>query len=112
MTEEVALWKQRIAERKAKGQTIVAWCEEHGITKDSYNYWRKQVAYAEGTLPKHRANAQRDTSVVFAQVKPSRVPEPVQSSLTVTWQDVTIQLTSNQEAHLAAELISSLRSLC
>lgn len=47
MTDEVALWKQRILERKAKGQTIMNWCEEHNVTKGSYNYWCKQVGYAE-----------------------------------------------------------------
>lgn len=43
MTDEVALWKQRILERKASGQTIIEWCREHNVTKGSYHYWRRQV---------------------------------------------------------------------
>jgi len=106
MTDEVALWKQRIMERKAKGQTIVAWCKEHNVTKGSYNYWRKQVAYAEGTANKPAAIPQ---PITFAKVQTTGL---TRSALQITWQDVSIQLTDHQEAHLAAEVIAHLRSLC
>lgn len=108
MTEEVATWKQHIAERKAKGQTIIDWCNEHNITKGSYNYWRRQVQRAEGTTVKRSTdiNAQ---PITFAKVKSAT---PVRSALQVTWQDVNIQFTTSQEAHLAAEMIVCLRSSC
>lgn len=32
MTEDVALWKQRISDRKAKGQTVIDWCKENNVT--------------------------------------------------------------------------------
>lgn len=106
MTDEVALWKQRILERKSKGQTIVDWCKEHNITKGSYHYWRKQVKYADGTAGKSEAAPQ---PVTFAKVQTPILTRP---ALQITWQDVNIQLTNNQEAHLAAEVIAHLRSLC
>jgi len=106
MTDEVALWKQRIIERKEKGQTIVDWCKEHNVTKGSYNYWRKQVNYADGIANKPATNPQL---VAFAKVQTTNM---TRSSLQITWKDVSIQLNNNQEAHLAAEVIAHLRSIC
>lgn len=106
MTDEVALWKQQIMERKAKGQTIIDWCKEHNVTKGSYNYWRRQVSYAEGITNKPASNPQ---PVTFAKVQTNGL---TRTAMQITWQDVCIQLTTNQEAHLAAEVIAHLRSLC
>lgn len=110
MTDEVALWKQRILERKASGQTIIQWCREHNVTKGSYHYWRRQVMKAESSAAEHTVITNADTDpVIFAKLDRA---EPFQSALQVTWQDVTIRLSSTQEARLAAELIASLRCPC
>lgn len=110
MTDEVALWKQRILDRKASGQTIDTWCKEHNVTKGSYHYWRRQVLQAEGIGSKHTGDSKPNIMpVIFAKVNQA---EQIQSTLQVTWQDVRIHLASNQEAHLAAELISYLRRSC
>lgn len=106
MTDEVAVWKQRIIERKEKGQTIVDWCKEHNVTKGSYNYWRRQVNDADGVADKPATNSK---PITFAKVQTTNL---TRSSLQITWKDVSIQLTNNQEAHLAAEVIAHLRSLC
>jgi len=50
MTDEVALWKQRIAERKSNGQTIAHWCQDQNVTKGTYHYWRKQIKRAEAPV--------------------------------------------------------------
>lgn len=111
MTDEIALWKQRISEPKANGQTIMDWCTEHNETKGSYHYWRRRVMQAEEAAPPHHpAETKAGTKpVVFAK---TNITEPVQSPLKVTWKDVRIHLTSSQDAHLAAELIAHLRRSC
>lgn len=106
MTDEVALWKQRILQRKANGQTIIEWCREHNVTKGSYHYWRRQVIKAEGSATEHTANTE---PVIFAKLERTEI---LPSALQVTWQDVTIHLSNTQEARLAAELIVSLRRPC
>lgn len=106
MKDKVALWKQRICDRKAKGQTIIDWCEEHNITKGSYHYWRKQVKHAESQSDK---SIPFTKPIAFANVK---AESPVKPTIQVTWQDVNIQFANSQEALLAAEMISHLRQLC
>jgi len=103
MIDEVAQWKQRIIERKAKGQTITDWCTEHNVTKGSYQYWRRKVT--EATTDTITTNTE---SITFAKLKTTSLIKP---SLQVTWQDVSIQLSNNQEAHIAAEVIACLRKL-
>lgn len=110
MTDEIALWKKRILERKANGQTIIEWCREHNVTKGSYHYWRRQVMKAEGFDTGHTVNTDADSEpVLFAKLERTEI---FPSALLVTWQDVTIRLSNTQEARLAAELISSLRRPC
>lgn len=110
MTDEVALWKQRILERKANGQIIADWCREHNVTKGFYHYWRRQVMQAEGGTPEHIVSTKPDTGpVIFAKVNRA---EPIRSALKITWQDVSMHLSNSQEAHLAAELIAALRRSC
>lgn len=110
MADEVDLWKQRILERKTNGQTITQWCREHNVTKGSYHYWRRQVMKADGSATEHTVNTNANTEpAIFAKLGRSELFQP---ALQVTWQDVTIHLSSTQEAHLAAELITSLRRPC
>lgn len=106
MNDEIALWKQRIIERKEKKQTIIDFCQEHNLTKGSYHYWRKKVKAAECVDCAQPISIQK---VTFAKVQTTTLP---QSSLQVTWNDVSIRLTNNQEARLAAEMITCLRNLC
>ena len=71
----------------------------------------EKAGYESGKLCRgtyRKTNADTDP-VIFAKLDRA---EPFQSALQVTWQDVTIRLSSTQEARLAAELIASLRYPC
>ena len=41
-------WSERIAECRSSGQTVKAWCAQHGIAIKTYYYWEKRFA-AEAT---------------------------------------------------------------
>lgn len=38
-----SLWIQRLAEYKASGQSITAWCRENSVTEGQYHYWRRKL---------------------------------------------------------------------
>jgi putative transposase len=40
-------WNKLIAEQEASGQTIRAFCEEHGVGGHSFYYWRKRLQKGE-----------------------------------------------------------------
>ncbi len=39
-------WTEIIRECRSSGQTIKAWCADHGINTKSYYYWQKRVREA------------------------------------------------------------------
>jgi transposase-like protein len=41
--ERHELWRQRVAQQKASGQTVRAFCREHGWNEHSFYSWRKQL---------------------------------------------------------------------
>ena len=42
----MAKWAQVISDRKASGVTIKTYCQNTGISKDSYYYWQKKLREA------------------------------------------------------------------
>ena len=40
-------WCKLIAEQEASGETIRAFCEEHGVEDHSFYYWRKRLQKSE-----------------------------------------------------------------
>jgi transposase-like protein len=40
-------WSRLIAEQEASGQTIGAFCKEHGVGGHSFYYWRKRLQKSE-----------------------------------------------------------------
>jgi hypothetical protein len=61
-------WRQRIAQQKASGQTVKAFCEEHQLCEQSFYGWRKQLAGVTAV----------DKPVSFALVETTRSPAPAQ----------------------------------
>lgn len=70
---KVAVWAERVTECRNSGQSVLAWCKEHGICSQTYYKWQKRLF----TM----AEAQHE--VQFAEVTPitetplSRNPRPL-----------------------------------
>lgn len=62
-------WRERIAQQKASGLTVRAFCEEHQLCEHSFYVWRKQLAGGYG--PKNKP-------VSFALVETTRTPAPAE----------------------------------
>jgi len=45
--EKRKYWSKLIAEQGASGQTIRAFCQEHGVGDHSFYYWRKRLQKSE-----------------------------------------------------------------
>lgn len=42
-TQRRHLWKQRIADCEASGQTIIAWCQANEIKSCNFYYWKRRL---------------------------------------------------------------------
>lgn len=41
------LWRQRLADLSQSGLSVRQWCEQKGVTKSTYGYWRRKLALAD-----------------------------------------------------------------
>lgn len=99
------LWEARIREQGNSGLSIVAWCSQNKITKQSFYYWRKRVEQETGTL----------ALPVFAEMEirhqPTQAPIQTAPGLSVTWENLHFTVSCARDIQLAAQLIWQLKML-
>ena len=103
--EKMNLWRQRITKCRKSNLTVAEWCAQHRFSKGTYYYWYKKIVQqddVENNIP------------VFADVTPVLIKEtPVPSTdLTISWNQLQVNVSNEKEAELAAVFISKLQSLC
>ena len=97
-------WAKLIAERSARGLTIQAFCQEHGISRNAYFYWLKRVRTAAcQALP-------QEDSVVFASLS---LPVPATSiatngKLTLHYGSFSLDVYESTPAYLLENTLSIL----
>ena len=62
---KLAIWAERVTECRNSGQSVLAWCKEHGICSQTYYKWQKRL-FSVGT-----------TAIV--NVDPPSFPAPAQT---------------------------------
>lgn len=40
---KLAIWAERVTECRNSGQSVLAWCKEHGIFSQTYYKWQKRL---------------------------------------------------------------------
>ena len=85
--ERRELWRQRIAQQEASGESIRAYCRDHRLSEHSFYLWRKQLG-----APSSSAKA-----VSFALVEPNQPGQapPIELILTSVSATATLRLVLN-----------------
>ncbi len=60
-------WRELVAECRSSGETVTAWCREHGISRKTYYRWEKAVL----------TKAERQLAALEGASSPVFVPAPV-----------------------------------
>ena len=42
-TQKAALWRERMAQHRASGETIAAYCQKHKLGQSTFSYWRHRL---------------------------------------------------------------------
>lgn len=103
--ESYELWKQRIYEQKISGLTIPVWCEKNQLSVHAYYYWRKIIR-------KQKDSTYDLTVPAFAEIQNTANVSLLSGGIVLTWKEVSIRISSKQEANLAAEVINVLQATC
>ncbi len=73
-------WSAKVAECRSSGNSVKAWCAEHGISPKTYYNWEKQIV-REAT--QKYALAAPEQSGLLLQVNPDTMPNDDISAVTV-----------------------------
>lgn len=88
-------WEARIREQENNGLSIIAWCSQNKITKQSFYYWRKRVGQGIGT----------STLPVFAEMEirhlPTQAPLQTAPGLSATWGNLHFTVSGPDDIQLA-----------
>lgn len=77
----MAQWMQTIRERNESGETINAFCERIGVSRDSYYYWQRIIREAAcGQLAELKA-AQIKPVQTFTEARLLSAPSPALSGI-------------------------------
>jgi len=83
----LAQWSQALQERKASGESIKTFCENKGVSKNTYFYWQRKLretACAQLALQQTGATQKQLSGQSFTEIRvaePTALPETTQPSL-------------------------------
>lgn len=70
--QKQALWRERLAQQRASGKTIAAFCHERNIGKSTLSYWRRRLQAADGS-PRRKASV---VAAPFVELNPLKAVTP------------------------------------
>ena len=102
------LWTSRLADFRASGESVKAWCERHQIPKDQMYRWRQKLAKAEqsATLPQWLSLNLVDSAP--AEPTPANAPDPILVHVCLA----RIEVRPGFDPAFVAEVVKALKNLC
>ena len=99
---KLAIWTERVTECRNSGQSVLAWCKEHGICSQTYYKWQKRLF----TM----AEAQHE--VQFAEVTPiTETPLSHQAAISIHIAGTTVDIHSGADT-ATVEMILRILKTC
>lgn len=78
--QRLAVWTQRIADRRSSGKSVRHWCQDNDISEKTYYYWQRRI---------YRM-AQEQQAPEFAELHSCRPVSSVAASLKISGMNVQI----------------------
>ena len=105
--EKAMLWKQRIQECLSSGLSVKRWCKENHVSSPSFYYWKNR-------LEKEQSETSEEEMPVFVEVTPTTPLQSAnfRSSLHIAWNEMHFDITSKEDADLAAYFIHQVQHPC
>jgi hypothetical protein len=98
---KLAVWAERVTECRNSGQSVLAWCKEHGICSQTYYKWQKRLF----TM----AEAQHE--VQFAEVTPiAEAPLSPQATISIRIAGATVDIHSGADTTTVETILRILKS--
>lgn len=102
-------WSARIAECRSSGMSVRAWCNERGISVQTYYRWEKRFVEKASQQLSLRAPAQASLLVrINPETMPSDEENTVGSCITIRHGESVITLPAESSAEAVADLVKAL----
>lgn len=120
-----ATWVSLIQKQAESGLPVKQWCDENGVTKNAYYYWKRLIkeTYADSVLPEIVPLNTDDTTTVESTTPitllsaPQQTPEQTElhnlrnsQTVTVSSNDISIDINSSASNELVAKIIEVIRN--
>ena len=97
-------WTLRVADYKASGLTMSAWCTANRRSKESLKYWLRKL--------KDTSPTPSPTSTNWLPLTVTNLPVPDVSPIIVRVGQATIELCSDFDPHLLRKIVHALEAPC
>ena len=106
----LAQWAQAVQERIAAGETVKAFCENRGISRNTYFYWQQKLRMAAA---EQIVSSQTLAPIGWAKAEVTQGPEkPINAPLFVEVNGCRITVDEGTDPELLAKVCRVLVSLC
>ena len=104
--ENFSLWKERIQNCLDSNLPVKIWCKQNNISPPTFYYWRKRLEHEKDSIPETTPVFAKVTSVASSNVTVQ------QTTLQISWNQMHFNISTKEEAELAAYFIHQLQSIC
>jgi putative transposase len=111
----LAQWAQQMKERTASGMSVKEFCQERGISRNTYFYWQRRLREAAARQLAAAAQAENEQQALppggWVQAV-EEAPELVEAALPIEIGGCRIMVGNNTDPELLAKVCKVLVSLC
>lgn len=104
--ENISLWKERIQNCLDSNLPVKTWCKQNNISPPTFYYWRKRLEHEKDSIQESTPVFAKVTSVASSNVTVQ------QTTLQISWNQMHFNISTKEEAELAAYFIHQLQSIC
>lgn len=99
------LWISRIADYRASGESVVAWCKRQQVSPKQFYYWMRKLKKADRQMPS--AGGPKWVALSLGESTPAEVP-----AISVRIGTVTVEVRAGFEPSVFAAVVRTLKTLC
>jgi transposase-like protein len=103
--EREAFWRRQINDWAQGGQTIAAFCREHGLTESAFHLWRREL----GLKTRRRQSGRNKSHSSAPRLVPITVAAMPTSALTLEVNGATLHIESGVDEVLLHTVLNALK---
>lgn len=100
-------WKGHYDAWKESGQTVAAWCREHGIAEHQMYYWVQRFDRDDGST-----STPSKTQWVSVEVDENPFPSSGQGPILLHVESISVEVRPGADMNLLFDIVQVLRSQC